>query len=120
MLEKVNLAAAFEELQAPWVPRTVASYNGDHVQVVLVEGEFVWHHHDRTDDLFLVVDGRVTVQLRDGDVELGPGEMLVVPVGVEHCVRAEGGPARLVVLEHLGETLAAPGEATLPSPLSRF
>lgn len=102
MLEKVNLLEAASELTDRWVPRTVDTYNGDHVQVIRIQGEFVWHSHDRTDDLFLVLDGHATVQLRDGDVELAPGDMLVVPAGIEHCVRADQ-EARLLVLEHLGD-----------------
>lgn len=109
VLEKVDLAAMAASLPDQWVPHTVGSYNGDHVQVIRVQGEFVWHHHDRTDDLFICLAGNVRVQLRDGDVELGPGEMLIVPVGVEHCVFAEK-EAHLLVLEHLGEDLAEPVE----------
>jgi mannose-6-phosphate isomerase-like protein (cupin superfamily) len=116
VLEKVNLAAAAAGLPDRWVPQTVGSYNGDHVQVIRVEGEFVWHHHDRTDDLFLCLKGRVTVQLRDGNVDLEPGEMLVVPVGVEHCVFAPE-EAHLVVLEHLGDEVAEPAEAELSGPI---
>jgi mannose-6-phosphate isomerase-like protein (cupin superfamily) len=117
VLEKVNLAAEAANLPDQWVPRTVGAYNGDHVQVIKVQGEFVWHHHDRTDDLFICLSGSVRVQLRDGDVELSPGEMLIVPVGVEHCVFAEE-EAHLMVLEHLGQDLAEPSEtAELSGPL---
>ena len=73
--------AQFDEL---WAPRTVASFNGLVVMVVKVKGEFVWHKHDDTDDFFLVLSGRLTIALRDGEVHLGPGELLVVPTGVEH------------------------------------
>jgi len=89
MLRKVNLLEAAGELETHWVPETVDAYNGDAVQVIKVKGEFVWHHHDRTDDLFLVLEGSVVVQLREGDVTLGPGELLVFPAGIEHCVRAD-------------------------------
>lgn len=117
MLEKIDLAAAAAALPDQWVPSTVGSYNGDHVQVIRVQGEFVWHHHDRTDDLFICLAGHVRVQLRDGDVDLGPGEMLIVPVGVEHCVYAEQ-EAHLLVLEHLGDDLAEPVEgAELGGPI---
>ena len=116
MLDKVDLAAVAASLPDQWVPHTVGSYNGDHVQVIRVQGEFVWHHHDRTDDLFLCIDGRVTVQTRDGDIDLGPGDMLIVPVGVEHCVRADE-EAHLMVLEHLGEDVAEPAAAGLSGPL---
>jgi mannose-6-phosphate isomerase-like protein (cupin superfamily) len=67
----------------------VANLNDYKVAVVKAKGEFVWHKHDETDDFFLVIKGRLTIQLRDGDVELGPGELLVVPKGVEHCPRAD-------------------------------
>ena len=59
------------------------------IQLVKVLGEFVWHQHDETDDFFLVLKGKLTVQLRDGNVELGPGELFVVPKGVEHCPRCD-------------------------------
>ena len=69
--------------------------------VVKVEGEFVWHHHDDTDDFFLVLKGQVTIRLRDGDVVLGPGEMFVVPVGVEHQPYAAA-EAELLLIEPSG------------------
>lgn len=80
----VNLADKLSQFDDHWSPRTVAEFNGHDVMVVKVKGEFVWHHHDDTDDLFLVLSGRITIRLRDGDVEVGPGELFVVPVGVEH------------------------------------
>ena len=80
----VNLAERLGQFDEHWSPRTVAEFNGHDVMVVKVRGEFVWHHHDDTDDLFLVLSGRLTIRLRDGDVELGPGELFVVPAGVEH------------------------------------
>ena len=69
--------------------------------VVKVKGEFVWHHHDDTDDLFLGLNGRLTIRMRDGDVELGPGEMFVVPVGVEHQPFAAD-EAELLLIEPSG------------------
>lgn len=80
----INLADKLRAFDDHWAPRTVAEFNGHDVMVVKVKGEFVWHHHDDTDDFFLVLKGRLTIRMRDGDVELGPGEMFVVPVGVEH------------------------------------
>ena len=85
----VNLADKLAQFDDHWSPRTVARFNGHDVMVVKVKGEFVWHHHDDTDDLFLVVAGQLTIRLRDGDVRLGPGELFVVPVGVEHQPFAE-------------------------------
>ena len=79
-----NLADKLSTFDEHWSPRTVAEFNGHDVMVVKVKGEFVWHHHDDTDDFFLVLRGRITIRMGDGDVELGPGEMFVVPVGLEH------------------------------------
>lgn len=83
-MEKVNLQeklAAFDEL---WSPKIVADLNGQHVKLVKVKGEFVWHHHDDEDELFLILEGRLKMELRDGDVWLEEGEFLVVPRGIEH------------------------------------
>jgi mannose-6-phosphate isomerase-like protein (cupin superfamily) len=81
---KVNLAEALATIDEPYRPLIVAHLNDYKIQVVKPRGEFVWHKHDDTDDFFLVLEGRLTIQLRDGDVELGPGELYVVPRGVEH------------------------------------
>ena len=89
MSEKVNLAEKLALVQEHWQPKIVATINDHDVRIVKVQGEFVWHKHDETDDFFLVLDGRLTIQLRDRDVELGPGELFVVPRGVEHCPRAD-------------------------------
>jgi mannose-6-phosphate isomerase-like protein (cupin superfamily) len=73
--------ASFTEL---WSPKVVAGFNGHDVMVVKIKGEFVWHSHPDTDDLFLVLDGKLRIEFRDGKIELGPGQMYVVPRGVEH------------------------------------
>jgi mannose-6-phosphate isomerase-like protein (cupin superfamily) len=86
---KVDLAEKLSALERPFEPKIVAYLNDYKVQVAKVHGEFVWHSHPETDDFFLVLDGRLTIQLRDGDVEVGPGELYIVPRGVEHCPRAE-------------------------------
>jgi mannose-6-phosphate isomerase-like protein (cupin superfamily) len=83
-MHAVNLHAKLATFAEHWQPRTVAEFNGHDVMVVKLKGEFVWHKHDDTDDFFLVLSGRLTIQLRDGDVSLGPGELFVVPRGVEH------------------------------------
>ena len=89
MLEKVNLADKFARVGEHWSPKIVAELNDAYVKVVKFEGEFVWHHHDDEDELFWVVSGRMRMELRDGDVTLGPGELIVVPRGVEHRPVAE-------------------------------
>jgi mannose-6-phosphate isomerase-like protein (cupin superfamily) len=85
MDEKVNLAAKFALLEEPYEPGIVGFINDYKLQVVKVLGPFVWHKHDETDDFFLVLRGHLTIHLRDRDVELDPGELFVVPRGVEHC-----------------------------------
>lgn len=89
MSEKVNLAEKLTLFSEHWSPRTVARFNGNDIMVVKVKGEFVWHKHDETDDFFLVLKGRLTIHLRDRDVILGPGEIFVVPSGIEHQPFAE-------------------------------
>ena len=84
MLEKVNLAGKLAKLRELWSPRIVAQVAGCDVKVGRMQGEFVWHAHENEDELFLVVKGSMTIELRDGEVTLGPGELLVVPKGVEH------------------------------------
>jgi len=88
METKINLAEKLALLDAPYQPGIVGLLNDYKLVVVKVDGEFVWHKHDDTDDFFLVLSGRLTIQLRDRDVELSPGELFVVPRGVEHCPAA--------------------------------
>jgi mannose-6-phosphate isomerase-like protein (cupin superfamily) len=83
-MSQVNLEAKLAMFSEHWQPRTVAEFNGHDVMVVKVQGEFVWHKHDETDDLFLVLKGHLTIELRDREVHLGPGELFVAPKGVEH------------------------------------
>ena len=83
-MDKVNLAAKLATFAEHWQPRTVGQFNGHDLMVAKAKGEFVWHRHDDTDDFFLVLHGRLVIELRDRSVSLGPGEMFVVPRGVEH------------------------------------
>jgi mannose-6-phosphate isomerase-like protein (cupin superfamily) len=82
--DKVNLAEKLATFSDYWSPRTVAQFNDLDVMVVKVQGEFVWHKHDETDDFFLILKGVLEIQMRDKTVTLGPGEMYIVPKGVEH------------------------------------
>ncbi|MBY8879362.1 cupin domain-containing protein [Actinacidiphila acidipaludis] len=93
----VNIAACLARFDDHWAQRTIAAVNDYEVKAAKLLGEFVWHRHEDTDELFLVVSGRLTVQLRDGDVVLGPGELYVVPRGVEHCPRADEETAVLLL-----------------------
>jgi mannose-6-phosphate isomerase-like protein (cupin superfamily) len=85
----VNLEEKLSLFSEHWSPKIVAGFNGNDIMVAKVQGEFNWHSHPDTDDFFLVLKGRLRIQLRDGDVVLGPGELYVVPKGVEHCPVAE-------------------------------
>jgi mannose-6-phosphate isomerase-like protein (cupin superfamily) len=93
----VDIASKLSMVTAHWSPKVVASLNDYEIKVVKVQGDFVWHTHEDTDELFLVIDGELTIQLRDGDVTLGPGQLFVVPRGVEHCPRADGEAAALLI-----------------------
>jgi len=84
MMPAINLAEKLSLFSDIFSPKIVATFNGHDVMVVKIKGEFVWHSHPDTDDFFLVLKGRLTIQLRDREVELGPGELFVVPKGVEH------------------------------------
>ena len=83
-MEAVNLARKLASFDEQWVPKIVAELNGQYVKVAKFQGEYVWHSHADEDELFLVVSGRMRLLLRDGEVSLGPGELYVVPRGVEH------------------------------------
>ena len=80
----INLAEKLAAFTEHWQPRTVAEFNGHDVMVVKAQGEFVWHKHDDTDDFFLVLRGELTIELRDRSVTLRPGDLFIVPKGVEH------------------------------------
>jgi mannose-6-phosphate isomerase-like protein (cupin superfamily) len=95
-MEKVNLVAALAGIAEHWRPKVVARLNGQEVKLVKFEGEFVWHRHADADELFLALEGTFRVEFRDGAVPLQPGEILVVPRGVEHRTVAEREAAALL------------------------
>ena len=84
-MECINLERRLASFSEAWQPKIVGELNGQYVKVVKFRGEFVWHHHDIEDEMFLVLRGRMRMQFRDRDVEVGPGEFIIVPHGVEHC-----------------------------------
>ena len=90
-MKVVNLRAAFDRIPEPWRPVIAGEVNQMHVKLVKLQGEFVWHHHDSEDELFLVISGRLLMRFRDAEVWVEPGEFLVVPHGVEHCPVAPDG-----------------------------
>lgn len=87
-IQKVNLAASFARFSEHWSPRVAGDVNDFQVKLAKLQGEFVWHAHEHEDELFLVVRGRLRMQLRAGDLVLEPGEFVIVPHGVEHCPAA--------------------------------
>jgi mannose-6-phosphate isomerase-like protein (cupin superfamily) len=101
MDSKVNLAEKLALFDEHFSPRTIGYLNDYKLEVVKARGEFVWHSHEDTDDFFLVLAGRLTIQLRDRDVELTAGELFVVPRGVEHCPRADE-EAHVLLIEPRG------------------
>ena len=107
--DKIKLAEKFAQFSDHWSPRIVARFNGNDIMVVKVDGEFTWHSHPDTDDFFLVLDGELDIELRDGTVTLGPGELFVVPTGVEHRPCARRGEVRLLLIEPAGTP--NPGDA---------
>jgi mannose-6-phosphate isomerase-like protein (cupin superfamily) len=120
MSEKFDIDDKFARLSEHWRPRVVAALNGQEVKIVKVQGTFPWHHHDNEDELFLVWKGRFRVEFRDRVVDLGPGEGVVVPRGVEHRTAADH-EAEIVLFEPaatrntgnvLDETFTAPDGVT--------
>lgn len=88
-MQKVNLSEKLGLIAEQWVPRIVGELNGQQVKLAKLEGEFIWHHHEHEDELFLVIKGKLLMRLRDGDICINEGEFLIVPQGVEHQPVAE-------------------------------
>jgi len=88
-MRKVNLAEKFSLFEDYWNPKIVGDLNDSHIKVAKLKGEFVWHHHAHEDELFLLIKGRLVIRLRDGEINLGPGEFVVIPRGVDHLPIAE-------------------------------
>jgi mannose-6-phosphate isomerase-like protein (cupin superfamily) len=99
MPDKVNIAEKLGSFSDHWAPRIVARYNDNEVRLVKVEGEFIWHQHPDTDELFLVLDGTLDMELRDRTVTLNPGELFVVPKGTEHRPCARSGEVKLLLMD---------------------
>ncbi|WP_438464171.1 cupin domain-containing protein [Marinomonas sp. PE14-40] len=84
-MSKINISEKFALFTDEWTPKVIAESNGQLVKIAKGSGELVWHKHDNEDELFIVFKGHLTLQLRNENIELGEGEMYVVPKGVEHC-----------------------------------
>lgn len=101
MSQAVNLAQKLDLFTQHWSPKIVSQFNGHDIMVAKLEGEFTWHHHDDTDDFFFVVSGHLTIELEDGRVDLGPGELYVIPKGVRHRPVAHG-EVHVMLIEKAG------------------
>lgn len=88
-MEKINLTSKYAEFDSLWSPHSIAELNGQQVLLAKVKGEFVWHSHQNEDELFHVIKGKLIMLFRDKTVEVLPGEMIIVPKGVEHCSKAD-------------------------------
>ena len=99
MPDKVNLTEKLGSFSDHWAPRIVARYNDHEVRLVKVEGEFIWHQHADTDELFLILDGELDMEFRDRTVILLPGELIVVPKGTEHRPCARKGEVKLLLID---------------------
>jgi len=88
-MNKVNISEKFSQFSDYYNPRIIGELNGQHVKAVKLKGEFVWHHHEQEDELFLVMHGKLKMEFRDKTVEINPGEFIIVPRGVEHKPVAE-------------------------------
>ena len=108
--DTINLHEALATIEEPFQPLIVGRVNDHKLMVVKVQGEFVWHAHADTDDCFLVLNGELAIDLRDRTVELGPGDLFVVPRGVEHRPRSSGG-AEVLLIEPAGTVNTGDGPA---------
>ena len=111
----VDLAEKLSLFSDRWSPKVVARVNDYEIKLVKIQGEFTWHSHVDTDELFLVIDGELTIQLRDGDVQLRAGQLYVVPRGVEHCPRADG-EVHALLLEPTGVVNTGDAGGVLTAP----
>lgn len=98
-MDVVNLTEKFARFSDYWSPKIAGQINDMYVKLVKLKGEFVWHHHGQEDELFLVIKGRLRMQLRNGDREIGPGEFIIVPRGTEHCPVTLSDEVHVVLLE---------------------
>lgn len=113
----VNIADKFTLFTEQWKPKIIARMNDYHFKLAKIEGEFIWHRHDDTDETFIVIEGEMIIHLRNGDVRLRKGELFVVPKGVEHKPSAEAEcrimlvePAGVINTGDVGGTMTAPSD----------
>lgn len=102
MAAKINLSSKFALFDEHWAPRLAAHYNGNEVRLAKVEGEFHWHKHDDTDELFLVMEGELDMEFRDRTEQMSAGDLIVVPRGTEHRPCARKGEVKLLIIDAEG------------------
>lgn len=109
-MNKISISDKFELFTEEWTPKIIAETNGQLVKIAKGSGELVWHKHDNEDELFMVFKGQLTLQLKAGNVVLNPGEMYVVPKGVEHCPKAQADTHFMMIepssTAHTGEAVS--------------
>jgi len=98
-INKVNLKDKFGRFNDYWKPKIIGEINDAHIKLVKIRGAFTWHHHDREDELFLVVKGRLLMQLRDGNITVNEGEFIIIPKGTEHCPASLGDEVHVLLME---------------------
>ena len=118
LMNKINLKEKYSKFYKHWSPRIIAEMNDYQFKIAKIKGEFVWHDHKNTDETFIVIEGKMIMKLRQGDIELSEGEMFVVPKGVEHKPCAEN-ECKILVVEPRGvvNTGDAGGELTMTEDL---
>ncbi len=99
MPTKVNLAEKFAQFSDHWAPRIVARYNDNEIRLAKAEGDFQWHSHEDSDELFLIINGTLTMEFRDHSEVLEAGQMIVIPSGVEHRPRALNGEVQMIIID---------------------
>lgn len=97
-MERINIEDKFALFSESWSPKVIGELNGQHVKLARIEGEFDWHHHEHEDELFMVIEGEMVMHYRDREVTLGPGELVIVPRGVEHKPASPDG-AKILLFE---------------------
>lgn len=100
-MEKINIREKLALFDEYWTPKIAGELNGQHVKLVKLSGEFVWHKHDDEDELFLVIQGALSIQFRERTVQIEEGEFIIVPRGIEHCPRADS-EVHVLVFEPIG------------------
>lgn len=115
-IEVINLDEKLSKISERWQPKIIAQMNDNHLKLAKIQGEFVWHQHESTDEVFMVIEGKMTIELRDGHLRLESGELCVIPKGVEHKPAAED-ECLILLIEPVGtrNTGSAGGERTAPA-----